>query len=729
MSTNIAETSLEWIQERSQALQPYLITKVERGIIGKSRYAARLRQEIKKASEDREPVLILGEPGLDKDNIAALIHFNSDHRREAIAKINCNLMQASGADLFGRVGGNSGLLTYLGKGTLVLNNVQELPAEVVPKIMQLLKERTFKPIGSDDNDAPLICETRIIMVSEKYKPVCESCTQHAIKVPALRVRKADIKSHVEYYISLACRDRGISRPTITAEALRSLQSYDFPGNLKELQLLVERAIVQSLGAPFLTESVFWSVQPKGKNFRFNLLNAYPNLRRFLRSDWFPDRINYGFTLTFFAVIVAMLFLAPQTRDRNIALNFFWAWWWPLILIGFPFVGRLWCSICPFMIYGEVVQKLSLWLFPRQLKHWNRDVSERWGGWFLFGLFVLIYLWEELWDLQNTAYLSAYLLLLITAGAIICSLIFERRYWCRYLCPIGGMNGLFAKLSMIELRAQQGTCSAECTTYQCYKGGVKKGEGLETNGCPLYSHPAQLQDNRDCVLCMTCLKACPHRSVELNLRPPAIELWTTHVPRTYEVALLLLLLGGAFLHRLPEIQTAIAWQFGEVEFVPHLILSVLILLIAAAIPLVAYGTMRSLHFIAVNWKMNCKDRQLPFGLIACKPRPFIQLAYGYLPLALGANLAHYLRLFLQEAGRILPVTWATFGMDGSNLPIFIAHPAVIEFLQGTVLICSVLLSWALTQKIARQPWRSLLPQHLSTVVLAIALWTIIINVGH
>jgi polyferredoxin len=725
MSPDHSKTSLESIQERSQSLQPYLITKAERGIIGKSRYANRLRQEIKKASEDRQPVMIIGEPGLDKDNIAALIHFNSAHRREAIAKVNCSLIQVSGSDLFGRVGVGEGLLAYLGKGTLVLNNVQELPKEVIPQIVQLLENGTFKPVGSDETDEPLNCEARIIMVSEKRKSACESHVKHSINVPSLRVRKVDIKPHVEYYISLFCRDRGIPKPTVTAEALRSLQSYDFTGNLKELKLLVERAILQSQGARSLDESVFWSTQPKGKKFRFNLLNAYPSLRRFLRSDWFPDRINYGFTFTFFAIVVATLFLAPQTRDRNFALNMFWAWWWPLILIGFPFVGRLWCSICPFMIYGEVVQKLSLWLFPRQLKSWDHEVSERWGGWFLFGLFVLIYLWEELWDLQNTAYLSAYLLLLITAGAVICSLIFERRYWCRYLCPIGGMNGLFAKLSMTELRAQQGTCSAECTTYQCYKGGVKKGEGLETNGCPLYSHPAQIQDNRDCVLCMTCLKACPHRSVEFNLRPPAIELWTTHVPRTYEVALLLLLLGGAFLHRLPEIATSLGLQTSTEAFLPHLGLSISILIIAAVIPLAAYGIMRSLYLITVLWKKNCEDYQLPFGITACKPRPFIQLAYGYLPLVLGANLAHYLRLFLQEAGRILPVTWATFGINGSNLPIFIAHPAVIEFLQSTTLILSVLLTWALTQKIARQSWQSLLPQHLSTVIFAIALWIIIV----
>ena len=67
-------------------------------------------------------------------------------------------------------------------------------------------------------------------------------------------------------------------------------------------------------------------------------------------------------------------------------------------------------------------------------------------------------WEEVWDLPDTAYLSACLLLLITAGAMICSTIFERRLWCRHLCPIGGMNGMFAKLSMTELRASQGVCS-------------------------------------------------------------------------------------------------------------------------------------------------------------------------------------------------------------------------------------------------------------------------------
>ena len=56
-----------------------------------------------------------------------------------------------------------------------------------------------------------------------------------------------------------------------------------------------------------------------------------------------------------------------------------------------------------------------------------------------------------------------------------------------------------------------------------QGGPAEGEGQETGGCPVYSHPAQLTDNRNCVLCMTCLKACPHRSIEVRLRPPGIDL--------------------------------------------------------------------------------------------------------------------------------------------------------------------------------------------------------------
>ncbi len=709
LATQLEQVSsqLAYERERQIALRPYLVPKVKRGIVGTSRYAVRLRQEIKKAASDRGSVLIFGEPGLEKDNSAALIHFGSSDRKEPLIKVNCNTLQP--AELFGRVG-KPGLLDWIGRGTILLNNLEDISPEFEERLAQLLTTGKFTPIQRDGEPEPEArsYEARILMTSEKILPRLEKCKliTHVIKVPPLRVRKADIAIQAEYYLSLIARSRGIAKPKITPEALRRLQGYDFPGNHVELESLLGRALTQAEGAE-LTEEVFWSAGNKNRRFRVNLLNAYPKLRQFLRSPWWPDRINYGFTLGVFAIVVVVLMVAPQSRDRNFALNLFWAWWWMLILISFPFVGRLWCSICPFMIYGELAQKISLWLYPRKLQPWARQSAEKWGGWFLFGMFSLILLWEELWNLENTAYLSGCLLLLITAGAVIFSVLFERRFWCRYLCPIGGMNGLFAKLSMVELRAQQGICSATCTTYQCYKGGPQKGEGMETGGCPIYSHPAQLQDNRDCVLCMTCLKACPHRSVELNLRPPGIELWTTHHPTYAEVCLLFLLFGAVFLHRLPEIEQQLGVNLHLNRFSNHTIVSILALMLPGTIALLFHQVLR---------------------LFNRRSRPFLELAYGYLPLVLGVSLAHYLRLGLTEAGRILPVTAATFNGSAeliATLPIAVAHPAVIEFLQAVTIVASFWLSVFLTQKIARQPIRSLLPQHLAMVILASLLWKLMI----
>ncbi|NJP10572.1 MAG: sigma 54-interacting transcriptional regulator [Leptolyngbyaceae cyanobacterium RU_5_1] len=702
---------LEYERDRQIALRPYLVPKVKRGIVGTSRYAVRQRQEIKKAQNDRTSVLVFGEPGLEKDNTAALIHFGSRDRHEPMIKVNCDTLQASGAELFGRAGGKPGLIEWLGTGTLLLNNLQDLNLELQNKLVGLLETGEYTPVAREGEPPPTPrrCAARIMMTSERVLPTLErkGLVGHVIKIAPLRIRKADIVAQAEYYLSLICRARGIPKPKITPEAIRRLQGYDFPGNLTELESLIERAVIQLNGAPELTEEVFWSTSSKGKRFRLNLLNAYPQLRRFLRSPWYPDRINYGFTLGFFAVVVAVLMLGPQSRDRNIALNAFWALWWPLILVAFPFVGRIWCAFCPFMIYGELAQKISLWLYPRKLLPWPRQDAEKWGGWFLFGLFTLILLWEELWDLENTAYLSGCLLLLITAGAVIFSLLFERRFWCRYLCPIGGMNGMFAKLAMIELRAQQGICSATCTTYQCYKGGPEKGEGQETGGCPVYSHPAQLEDNRDCVLCMTCLKACPHRSVELNLRPPGIELWTTHTPTYSEICLLFLLLGAVLLHRLPEIEQQFGWNLHLDHFGIHAGVSVLAFLVPGILALLTHQLTRLLNRTG-------------------RPPLFLKLAYGYLPLVLGASLAHYLRLGLTEAGRAIPVTFATFGFGTANLPVAVAHPAVIAFLQAVTLIASFWLSVILTQKIARQPLWNLLPQHLATFAIASLMWKVIVG---
>jgi hypothetical protein len=115
-----------------------------------------------------------------------------------------------------------------------------------------------------------------------------------------------------------------------------------------------------------------------------------------------------------------------------------------MLLSHPLVGRLWCSFCPFMVWGEISQRLARRLGWHPAP-WPHGDSDRWGAPLLAAGFAAILLWEELANLADSFRLSSCLLLLIIAGAVIGSLRFEKRFWCRYLCPVGGMNGLSASL--------------------------------------------------------------------------------------------------------------------------------------------------------------------------------------------------------------------------------------------------------------------------------------------
>lgn len=497
---------------------------------------------------------------------------------------------------------------------------------------------------------------------------------------------------------------------------------------------------------------------KTDQFRANLLKPLPLLRSFLRSEFWPKSINFKFTVYVYAAIVLYLFIGPQDRDHNFALNAFWCYWWPLSFVAYPFLGRIWCTICPFMIYGELVQKLRLDSGAKLMK-WPREALDKWGYSFLFSLFAAILIWEEVWDLPQTAYLSSCLLLLITAGAMIGSFFYERRIWCRYLCPIGGMNGLFSKMAMTELRATQGVCSAECTTYTCYKGGPAiPPEGMESPGCPLYSHPAQLADNRNCVLCMECLKACPHRSVEFRMRLPGADLWnSSHQPIPEELALAFILLGSVELHNLPLVLEDLGLGAYEQLILSdksyHILASVLILafpgitawsvdvLWRLMAKVLSLGTPKP-SFAFQTPSMADEETQkavdvlsraadsyagLSSNLLVVAPaKPFSEIGYGYLPLVWSIILAYYLDLLLLEAGHILEVAGSSVGIDPSWLPAWEANPAVVTFLQGSTILLGISSSLVLSRKIVSQPWRLFLPQCICIIGFGAELWHVILH---
>ncbi len=704
------------------------------------------------------------------------------------------------------------------EGTVILNNVHKAPPSVLPILQREVATasmaasmdmsrlegldvmQAFDEDGDETGDEVFVdvltaagtlarrrlprCRfPRIIMTGEQRVPKLE---EHAtvIKVPPLRVRPEDIDDLAFYLLKTLARQRGLGPLKLTPEALRQLEAGSYANNVAELQAQVERAVAQSLKTStnsgsatsgkelIIGEEVFWFTNQSKDRLRLDLLRSLPNLRKFLRSDIWPDKINFKFTVYGFAALVFLLFVGPQDRDHNFGLNAFWCYWWPLSFIAFPFLGRVWCSICPFMIYGEIVQAIRKKTGAKLMK-WPKETMDKYGAWFLFWLFAVILVWEEVWDLPHEAALSSWLLLLITFGAMVGSFFFERRIWCRYLCPIGGMNGLFAKLSMTELRARQGVCSAECSTYTCYKGGPAVApEGLESVGCPVYSHPAQLNDNRNCVLCMECLKACPHRSIEFRFRVPGADLWDgTHTVIGAEVALMFMLLGAVYLHDLPLL--LIDLDIDSYTIFNNQLIHILASIVVMAIPgFVAWGadagwrslaafslaqvsnnnsaaasSMPQLAPITTSTSPNTTSMdpasaraisllqsaagsytaQQVNAPIQAPIKPFVDLAYGYLPMVWAGTLAYYLRYGLTEAGRILPVTAATFGVEHVPkwVPVIEAPQEVVAFLQGSTLLFGAGAALIMTRRIAGQPWKTVVPQCGLIIGFTAALWHLIL----
>jgi polyferredoxin len=669
-------------------LAPYLLGRVRRGVVGSSRYAQKLREAIREAAADATgaPVLISGEPGLEKDNLAALIHFGSAARQQLLVQLNGALLRPDGAELFAAGADGLTLLDCLGAGSLLLDQIDKADPQLRPALLELARSgRWVSPDDGREHHFP----GRVFLTAEATAPDFDACCRH-IRVPPLRVRRQDLGEWLRYGVRQKARSLGWASPPAVSEGLiKRLQTYDFPGNIRELTLVIERALRQCADnrPAVLPDEVFWTGR-RSQRARFDLWRWKPQLRDLMRSPLLWNGLLFGVVSWVFVLVNLWLWFGPQDRQHNGALNLFWAWWWPLILLTYPVVGRLWCSFCPFMVWGEISQRIARAL-GWQPARWPRGDSDAWAAPILAAGFAAILLWEAVWNLENSAWLSSCLLLLITLGAVIGSLRFEKRFWCRHLCPVGGMNALFAKLAISELRAQAGICSGSCTSYACFKGGPAEGEGLATAGCPLGTHPAHLEDNRNCVLCLTCAQACPHRSVQLRLRPPAADLQRDMAPPAGEAGLILVLAGGVCLHHWQSLLGGVSLAQESLvagPLLPRLAFAAL----ALALPAGVFLLVR--HLRGWGRRPEVAASRLRLSL------------YALLPLLWALMLADHLPLGMAEGGLVLPVSVVPWWPELAGwLPAWSADSHVIGFCQSLAVAVGVAGSVVLLRRLL-QPLR-------------------------
>jgi len=154
--------------------------------------------------------------------------------------------------------------------------------------------------------------------------------------------------------------------------------------------------------------------------------------------------------------------------------------------------------------------------------------------------VLFIIWfETATGIRDSPFTLGVLLSIMLASAILVAVIYERQSWCHYLCGLGGVAGVLAKTSIVELRADRNVCISQCGSNECFLGTTAN------EGCPFGQAGPRLHSNRLCTLCGTCVKNCPHGAINLNLRVPGSEIWEIRHTNAGTAFLVIGMIGGLF----------------------------------------------------------------------------------------------------------------------------------------------------------------------------------------
>jgi anaerobic nitric oxide reductase transcription regulator len=237
-------------------------------ILGKSPKAAELRDEIEVVASSNLSVLITGETGVGKELVARQIHDLSARRDEALIHVNCAALPETIAEseLFGHVTGaftgatrdRAGKFELADGGTLFLDEIGELPLTIQPKLLRALQHGEIQRVGSDRVhrvNVRVIAATNRDLGKEVERGKFRADLYHRlavfpVHVPPLRERREDIALLARHFLDVSRRRLGLGQVTLTPEAHELLSAADWPGNIRELENVVSRAVLRaSFGRP------------------------------------------------------------------------------------------------------------------------------------------------------------------------------------------------------------------------------------------------------------------------------------------------------------------------------------------------------------------------------------------------------------------------------------------------------------------------------------------------
>jgi len=253
-------------------------------LVGKNPIIQKLKEEIRKAAPTNGKVLISGENGTGKEHIARLIHQQSQRKKKRFIQINSAAIPDDliEDELFGHikdafpdaVNDKKGKLMLAEDGTLFLDEIGEMDLKTQAKLVKVLKENRYEPLGSADSVA---IDTRIIAATDKNLKEMVTNGQFRedlffllnvipMHIPPLRERKEDIPLLINYYLKYFAIESGKKQKTMSNEAMQAFMNYSWPGNVSELINVIERFVIMISEDEVQASHLYLLVEPRESQF-------------------------------------------------------------------------------------------------------------------------------------------------------------------------------------------------------------------------------------------------------------------------------------------------------------------------------------------------------------------------------------------------------------------------------------------------------------------------------
>lgn len=429
------------------------------------------------------------------------------------------------------------------------------------------------------------------------------------------------------------------------------------------------------------------------DYRYNLTGIKP-VRQLFKSRWFP-LLPMIFNLFMFTIILLSVFVGGYSSGNyNFGIMLVWILWWVLLMfVLVPGFARIWCMFCPFPIFSDWFQRGRLFTvktgklkglnlkWPKALKNmWVMNVA------FLVTTFFSGFLTVK-------PFATFVMLGGVVLAAFLLGLIFERRSFCLYVCPVSGFQGLYSQFALSEIRRIDPEICKKHTPKTCYVGNE------EGYGCPWLLTPFDFQKNTYCGMCLECFKSCPYDNMAFNLRPPGADLLvdTKREPKGLDEA------WKAFIMLGIAIVFYLAFQ-GPWGWLKDMVRATDIkgfLLYIFCYTLFTFAVMPGVFFIfALLSKLLSGSKEASLKKI------FVDFAYTLIPMGLGVWIAFSFGIILPNGSYILhifsdPFAWGWNIFGTAKIPWTPVFTYYLGYLQGAALIVFYLFSLSFGFRIARQ----------------------------